>query len=81
MFCSKYKRKNPSYILEVFDVLCVESFMRSRGVYLHTYLGLSRSRFMSRTWWSLQSNLFSAAFNLVGDLFVPTHLLRVIESN
>ena len=50
----KYKRKNPSYVLDVFDVLCVESLMRSRSVYLHTHLGLSRSRFMSRTWWSLQ---------------------------
>ena len=54
MFYSKYKRENPSYVLEIFDVLCVESFVRSRGVYLHTHLGLSRSRFMSRTWWSLQ---------------------------
>ena len=39
MFYSKYKRKNPSYVLEVFDVLCVESFVRSRSVYLHTHLG------------------------------------------
>ena len=51
-YVSKYKRKNPSYVLDVFDVLCVESFVRSRGVYLHTHLGLSRSRFMLRTWWS-----------------------------
>ena len=35
-------------------MLCVESLVRFRGVYLYTYLGLSRSRFMSRTWWSLQ---------------------------
>ena len=48
MFYSKYKRKNSSYILEVVDVLCVESLVRSRGVYLHTHLGLSR--FMLRTW-------------------------------
>ena len=54
MVYSKYKKKNPSYVLDVFDVLCVESLVRSRGVYLHTHLGLSRSRFMSRTWWSLQ---------------------------
>ena len=27
------------------------------------------------------SNLFSAAFNLVGDLFVLSRLLHVIESN
>ena len=30
---------------------------------------------------SPMSNLFFAAFNLVGDLFVPPHLLHVIESN
>ena len=52
MFYSKYKRKNPIYILEIVDMLCVESLLRSRGVYLHTHLGLSR--FMSRTWKSLQ---------------------------
>ena len=33
-------------------MLCVESLVRSKGVYLYTHLGLSR--FMSRTWWSLQ---------------------------
>ena len=50
MFYSKYKKKKPSYVLKVFDVMCVESLVKSRGVYLHTHLGLSRSRFMSRTW-------------------------------
>ena len=30
---------------------------------------------------SPMSNLFSAAFNLVGDLFVLPRLLHVIESN
>ena len=30
---------------------------------------------------SLVSNLFSAAFNLVGDLFVLPYLLHIIESN
>ena len=30
---------------------------------------------------SPMSNLFSAAFNLVGDLFVLPHSLHVIESN
>jgi len=44
MFYSKYKRKNSSYILKVFDVLCVESLVRFRSVYLHTHLKLSRSR-------------------------------------
>ena len=53
-FTPSIKSKNPNYVLEVFDVLCVESLVRSRGVYLHTHLGISRSRFMSRTWLSLQ---------------------------
>ena len=44
MFYSKHKRKNSSNILEVFNVLCVESLVRSKNVYLHIYLGLSRSR-------------------------------------
>ena len=44
MFYSKYKRKDPSYIFEVVNVLCVESLMRSRGIYLYTHLELSRSR-------------------------------------
>ena len=44
MFYFKYKRINPSYVLEVFDVLCVESLVRSRSFYLHTHLELSRSR-------------------------------------
>ena len=44
MFYSKYKKKNSSYVLEVFYVLCVESLVRSRGVYFHTHLGLSKSR-------------------------------------
>ena len=33
-------------------MLCIESLVRSRGVYLHTHLGLSR--FMSRTRRSFQ---------------------------
>ena len=33
-------------------MLCVESLVRFKGVYLQTHLGLSR--FMTRTWWSLQ---------------------------
>ena len=44
MFYFKYKKKNHNYVLEVFDVLCVESFVRSKGVCLHAHLGLSRSR-------------------------------------
>ena len=44
MFCLKYKRENPSHVLG--DSLCCvyESFVRSRGGCLHTYLGLSRTR-------------------------------------
>ena len=34
--------------------MCVESFVRSWGVYLHRHLELSRSRLMSRVWWSFQ---------------------------
>ena len=48
------KKKNPSYVLEVECAMCWISCERSRGVYLYTHLGLSRSRFMLRTWWSLQ---------------------------
>ena len=34
---------------------CVyESLVRSKGVFLHTYLGFLISRLMSRAWWSLQ---------------------------
>ena len=44
MFYSKYKRKNSIYVLKVFDVLCVESPVRFRGIYLHTYLWLLGSR-------------------------------------
>ena len=36
--------KNSSHVLEVVDMLCVESLVRSKSVYLHTYLGLLRSR-------------------------------------
>ena len=36
-FTSSIKGKTLNYILEVFWELCVESFVRSRGVYLHTH--------------------------------------------
>ena len=53
-FASSIKGK----ILVMFQrllICCVcKSFVRSRGVYLHTHLGLSRSRLMLRTWLSLQ---------------------------
>ena len=37
VFYSKYKRKNPSYVLVVFFECCVESSVRSRGIYFHTH--------------------------------------------
>ena len=41
---SKYKRENPSHILG-YSFCCVcESFVRSKYICLHTYLGLSRRR-------------------------------------
>ena len=53
-FALSIKRKN----LATFYCCCLcyvcESLMRSRGVCLHTYLGLSRSKLMLRTWWSFQ---------------------------
>ena len=49
-FTPNIKGKNPSYVLEVFVELCVESFVRSeRFVPLNTHIELSRSRFASRT--------------------------------
>ena len=54
MFCLKYKRENPSHVLGC-SLCCVcESFVRSRGGCLHTYLGFPRFKIMSRTWWSIQ---------------------------
>ena len=50
VFHSKYERKNPSYVLEVFVELCVESFMRSeRCLPAYIHIELSRLRFTSRT--------------------------------
>ena len=41
-FTSSIKGKTLTTLnLEVVDVLCVESLVRSKGVYLHTHLGLS----------------------------------------
>ena len=44
MFCLRYKRENPSHVLEYFLCCVCESFVRSRGGCLHTYLGLSRTK-------------------------------------
>ena len=38
MFYFKYKRKNPNYILVVFGEVCVESSVRSRGVYKEVFV-------------------------------------------
>ena len=43
MFCFKYKRENPSHVLSGSLCSVCESFVRSRGGCLHTYLGLSRT--------------------------------------
>ena len=67
-------------------MFCVESLLKSRGVYLHTHLGLSRSRFMSRTWWSLQllhkelkedlKSLSGVSKSQVGELVVAVDLRK-----
>ena len=44
MFCFKYKKKNPSHVLKWLICCVCESLVRFRGICLHTYLGLSRSR-------------------------------------
>ena len=44
MFCLKYKRENPSHIFVLFICCVCESFVRSRGGCLHTYLGFQDSR-------------------------------------
>ena len=50
MFYSKYKRKNPNYVLEAFGELCVKSSMRSKSCLpSYTHIELSKSRLMSRT--------------------------------
>ena len=54
-FTPSMKRKNSSYVLEVFVELCVKSFVRfERFVPSNTHIELSRSRFISRTWWLFQ---------------------------
>ena len=48
IFCLKYKRKNPSHILD-YSLCCVcESSVRSRGACLHIHLGFPISRLMLR---------------------------------
>ena len=50
MFYLKYKRENSSHVLGC-SLCCVcDSFVRSRGGCLHTYLGFPRFKIMSRTW-------------------------------
>ena len=50
LFCLKYKRKTLTTFQRLLICCMCESLVRSRGVCLYTYLGLSRSRLMSRVW-------------------------------
>ena len=52
-----------------------------RVVILNSFGGVLPRLFSLFVKKSLVSNLFSVAFNLVGDLFVLPRLLHVIESN
>ena len=56
VLCFALSIKGKTLVTFYYCCLCCvcESFVRSRGVCLHTYLGLSRSRLMSRAWWSFQ---------------------------
>ena len=49
-FASSIKRKTLATFQRLLICCVCESLVRTRGVYLHTYLGLSRPRLMSRTW-------------------------------
>ena len=49
-FTSNIKRKTLATFQRLLICCVCESLVRSRGVYLHTYLGLSRSRLMLRAW-------------------------------
>ena len=53
-FALSIKGKNLAMFFSCFLCCVYESLVRSRGVCLHIYLGLSISRLMSRAWWSLQ---------------------------
>ena len=53
-FASSINGKTLTMFQRLFKCCVCESLMRSRGVYLYTHLGLSRSRLISRTWWFLQ---------------------------
>ena len=52
-FALKIKGKTLATFSSCLCYVC-ESLVRSRGVCLHTHLELSRSRLMSRAWWSFQ---------------------------
>ena len=54
IFCFALSIKGKTLAMFYCCCLCYmyESLVRSRDVSLHTYLGLSRSRLMSKTWWS-----------------------------
>ena len=50
MFCPRYKRENPSQVLGCFLCCVCESFVRSRGGCLRTYLRFPSLKIMSKTW-------------------------------
>ena len=56
VLCFALSIKGKTLVMFQMLLICYvyEFLVRSRGVYLHTYLGLSRSRLMSRAWCSLQ---------------------------
>ena len=56
VLCFAFSIKGKTLAMFYYCCLCCvyESLVRSSGVCFHTYLGLSRSRLISRTWWSLQ---------------------------
>ena len=49
-FASSIKRETLATFQRLLICCVCESLVRSRGVYLHTHLGLLRSRLMSRAW-------------------------------
>ena len=56
VLCFALSIKGKTLAMFYYGCLCCvyESLMRSRGISLHTYLGLSRLRLMLRAWWSFQ---------------------------
>ena len=53
-FALSIKGKTLAMFYSCYFCCVCESLVRSRGVRLHIYLGLSRIKIMSRTWWSVR---------------------------